>query len=493
MPSKAVAEAVARNFNAVWERYGAEGGHDVRAVAHAEPWMHGKEAHTKDIREHFYEYADLVLDEDAARFKSAQPVEAVDMRTAFEKWAGAKGYALHIRDMKGSTRLGEYGYADTQRLWEAWQDALAHPRSTGEEAFIIKYEDADEPDEVFYGHGARGAAFKRYAQRSTAWSAHLFQRIDCNTSRGDTTGEQAGEMGITSAVDKARENTMIFGRTGGNMFSLIDRQLGAIHHSDEAQKKALGIDDSVKEEEKTYRGTLIKALKELETTSVRLGAVVIPLLVKGLNFVTPLIERLATWIGNNSTLTKGIVIVFGALAGLAVVGGTLLAVGGAFTLIAGAVAAGGGLAVMLGGVATALGAIAAVAAGIAFGVGAGTWLNGHAINPLVNKLSGGKYKSLGDAAAGDGSNLTDGSSAGGKHDLRFENYVDGKWGPKPNLVKPGTRSGSAGGVGDVYLDGKKVGKALAPHLANQLSAPQRGSNSFDMTVSPTPVGMTTAH
>lgn len=49
-----------------------------------------------------------------------------ERREAFEKWAGAKGHALHIRDMKGSTRLGEYGYADTQRLWETWQAALSH-------------------------------------------------------------------------------------------------------------------------------------------------------------------------------------------------------------------------------------------------------------------------------------------------------------------------------------------------------------------------------
>lgn len=49
-----------------------------------------------------------------------------EMRASFEKWAGAKGYALHIRDMKGSTRIGEYGYADTQRLWETWQAALSH-------------------------------------------------------------------------------------------------------------------------------------------------------------------------------------------------------------------------------------------------------------------------------------------------------------------------------------------------------------------------------
>jgi hypothetical protein len=63
MPSKAVAEAVARNFNAVWDRYGAERGHDVRAVAHVEPWMHGKAAHSEDLRKNFWEYADLVLDD----------------------------------------------------------------------------------------------------------------------------------------------------------------------------------------------------------------------------------------------------------------------------------------------------------------------------------------------------------------------------------------------------------------------------------------------
>jgi hypothetical protein len=76
MPSKAVAEAVARNFNAVWDRYGAERDIKVHAVAHVEPWMHGKAAHTKDLREHFHEYAELVLDEETP--PSAEPAQHVD-------------------------------------------------------------------------------------------------------------------------------------------------------------------------------------------------------------------------------------------------------------------------------------------------------------------------------------------------------------------------------------------------------------------------------
>lgn len=122
MPSKAVAEAVARNFNGVWERYGAERGHDVHAVAHVEPWMHGKEAHTKDLREHFYEYADLVLDEDTARFKPAQAVEAV----------GEAITEVACRAYYNS------GVPVTPPVFEAMRAALtaalAHPRPTGGES-----------------------------------------------------------------------------------------------------------------------------------------------------------------------------------------------------------------------------------------------------------------------------------------------------------------------------------------------------------------------
>jgi|GEM_PF-6843109 len=137
MPSKAVAEAVARNFNAIWDRYGIERGHDVRAVAHAEPWMHGKEAHTKDLRENFHKYADLVLEESATpSAQPAQPVEAADVRAAFEKWAATEHFILHVRDAKGAASPGKYASFDTQIAWESWQAALAHPRPTGAVALM---------------------------------------------------------------------------------------------------------------------------------------------------------------------------------------------------------------------------------------------------------------------------------------------------------------------------------------------------------------------
>jgi len=104
MPSKAVAEAVARNFNAVYERYGAERGHDVRAVAHAEAWMHGKAAHTDDLRKSFWEYADLVLDEGTvpAAQQAAEPdvddTNVVDMPADPVEQPRGGGFARRVAE-----------------------------------------------------------------------------------------------------------------------------------------------------------------------------------------------------------------------------------------------------------------------------------------------------------------------------------------------------------------------------------------------------------
>ncbi|WP_291773725.1 phage tail tape measure protein [Luteibacter sp.] len=312
-------------------------------------------------------------------------------------------------------------------------------------------------------------------------------------------------MGIATTAEKARENTMIFGRTGGAMFSLIDRQLAAIHHSDEAQKKALGINASVDEESQTYRGQYLRAQKELETASVRLGAVVLPMLVKGLQFVTPLIEKIATWINDHSTLTKGLVIVFGAVAALAVIGGSILAVGGALTLIGTAVTAAGGLGGLLTGVGAGLGAIAS-AAGVFMaayiGWKTGGWLNDNAINPLAAKVTGQKDDTL----SGTLYDLWNPfNKATGKREFKPWSSIGRVFSDDPlsrkaetdymsrsPFVAPKKPTAQGGGAGDVYLDGKKVGKYLAPHFGDMLSAPQRGGNAFDFSATPAPVGMNQA-
>ncbi len=60
--------------------------------------------------------------------------------------------------------------------------ALPSPRLVSEEdgeheAFILRYSDTEMRDEVFAGHGARDAAFRRFEQQAIAWTCGLFQRI----------------------------------------------------------------------------------------------------------------------------------------------------------------------------------------------------------------------------------------------------------------------------------------------------------------------------
>lgn len=196
MPSKAVAEAVARNFNAVWYRYGTERDLKVRAVAHVEPWMHGKEAHTKDLREHFYEYADLVLDEDAARFKPAQPVEAVDVDLP----AGWSELSLTIR--LNDEDCSPIVFIDDEKIGytmacviDAVRDmklALAHPRPTGD---VPRY--THLPVDLWEAIAKNSVWLMRNAKDGhyTLDQAIEYQLGAIATGRDPTpTGEQAGEV-----------------------------------------------------------------------------------------------------------------------------------------------------------------------------------------------------------------------------------------------------------------------------------------------------------
>ncbi|WP_374514714.1 hypothetical protein, partial [Niveibacterium sp.] len=57
-----------------------------------------------------------------------------------------------------------------------------------------------------------------------------------------------------SPAERARQNTLIFGRTGGKLFSLIDRQLPVLKMSETAYGQALGISESLDEAKKTGAG-----------------------------------------------------------------------------------------------------------------------------------------------------------------------------------------------------------------------------------------------
>ena len=59
-----------------------------------------------------------------------------------------------------------------------------HEAVPEETPHIIVFDDADRPNEMFSGAGARPAALRRWEQISVSWNAHLFVRVERN-SRDD--------------------------------------------------------------------------------------------------------------------------------------------------------------------------------------------------------------------------------------------------------------------------------------------------------------------
>lgn len=71
-----------------------------------------------------------------------------------------------------------------------------------EGAYIIKFDDADRPDEFFAYGGAKAAALARYKQISGSWNAHLFVKIDSNSGDVETPSAQPLPAGGVDANDQ---------------------------------------------------------------------------------------------------------------------------------------------------------------------------------------------------------------------------------------------------------------------------------------------------
>lgn len=299
--------------------------------------------------------------------------------------------------------------------------------------------------------------------------------------------------GITSANDTNRENAILFGNTGGKMFSLIGRQLPMIHHSVEAQKKTLGLDAAVAKVKGTTAGQLLEYHKQLKSFQTNLGLVIIPIITDGLKILNPLLKSAGEWIGEHSTLTKGLIIVFASLGALAMVSGSIIAIAGAFTIMSGIAGAG----TLLSGLTGMAGAFGALTTAVGFfmaayaGWQAGSYIGGAIYNnAMANNASGkglGKWEAdllyrLGMGGAGDVyKNLNDDANpnsaaykAGHYDHNRFIAANPGK------VIQVHST---------VVMDGRKVAQSTTHHQAKSASRAQSGMSRFDSSQLPAPIGL----
>ena len=93
---------------------------------------------------------------------------------------------------------------------------------------------------------------------------------------------------------KQRENALIFGRTGGKMFNLIDKQLATIHHRIDAYGVARGLNDAYGAVGGTYNGKVIDFQKKWQNLQLVIGkdGGLLDTFTKGLESLTTTLQRM---------------------------------------------------------------------------------------------------------------------------------------------------------------------------------------------------------
>lgn len=127
---------------------------------------------------------------------------------------------------------------------------------------------------------------------------------------------------------KQRENALIFGRTGGKMFNLIDKQLETIHHRIDAYSIARGLDDAYGAVGSTYNGKKIDFHKKWQNLQLVMGrdGGLLDTFTQGLDSLTHSLQQMADIAHRHPDMAK-----FAGQTALAVT--SLAGISGGFWLI----------------------------------------------------------------------------------------------------------------------------------------------------------------
>jgi hypothetical protein len=190
------------------------------------------------------------------------------------------------------------------------------------------------------------------------------------------------------------------------------------------------------------------------------GTAYLPMIVDGLNKLAPALTSLADWASRNQGAAKVITGMVGAMSALAAASGVILLTKAAF----------GGLALAVGGTNVGGMAISTLLAGAAKGFG----VVGAALFAVYEVVR--LYDAMGQIwsakANANGAHLTAGAAARLKDPATSAalRAMDDDFKPAVDTVRT-FASDRASRSGDVYLDGKKVGKLLASNFAAEMSRP----------------------
>lgn len=128
---------------------------------------------------------------------------------------------------------------------------------------------------------------------------------------------------ITSLTDMGRENNILFGRTGGNIYTRIMQQMPVLLHSLDAYDKAQGISQTIAANKDSPMMKTLELSKAMDDLSLSIGQNVMPVFLPLITGLTSLSQEL----GKHPTLIKSFTY---SLIGLS----TVLLTGGLINMIA---------------------------------------------------------------------------------------------------------------------------------------------------------------
>lgn len=287
---------------------------------------------------------------------------------------------------------------------------------------------------------------------------------------------------------------LIFGRTGGAVFSKAYLQREKIAKNIAIDERAMGISELIAASRNTPGGSELALKKAWENLGIAAGRSIVPVVIKYMNDLADALNRLGLWMEAHPRLTENLVDGFIGLAGSLLFAGSVLSLTAAFKSLkllftvgglvpaiwkaaAGAGAAGGagGASTVAPGVAGAAAGAggAAVVAGGALAVATG--LMTYQASKQLQKSSGGEMVGVDIMGGGmpiyaaPGNGTTTGAASASQGPSLVDQLV--------TAIKQ-----AFAGVA-VNLDGQKVGQMVGDKIANGSGNPSSGPSHFDLSAS----------
>lgn len=303
-------------------------------------------------------------------------------------------------------------------------------------------------------------------------------------------------MGIKTDYEIAQANTMMFGSTGGSMFTLIDKNMSKLRQSLDAQNKALGVDDSAKVAGDSANGKFIDLHAKWRNVLAELGTAILPAAIRGVEGLTSMLKSAIAFAHEFPLLSKGMTVAFGALAAVVAVGGVLTMATAGFKALGIALQFAG-----VGGVGGAAG-IKGIAAAIGSASTGGTLLFGLAalgatvgvMALALDKIS--PNHKPGDIDPDTGKKWVMGNTRGSGHwqdtthqGMHFQRFGrSGSW--VSDTVKSSAANPAAHTINNkiVLPNGKVLAEVVTKEQVKGASRPTSGATTFDGRMMPRPAG-----